>query len=693
MDAGLQLSNANTTYASLLGTEDFSQHVKTLEHRDQLYFCQSIFHANNLIEQRSHELVFRAWEWIEQHQLYLHIQKTEAQYWQEVDTLYRIGPIVETERRKQNARTEIQSIWNGPLDYCLGPLCPPNPSRNLLEQLADFAKICRDSSTAKDFLRSRIDNRAGRSRTTEHIIVRDVEGAIQAYRSQQKKAEATRRNIGRGLRNASSRQSKLTRLSGRASSAKRSARQTRPRKSPNESPSPADASSEAMSDLSSLDSSIFESSSDESGKEDEAYTEALQRFFPFEIPEVISQLHGELDRLSQRAPTATWGARNLRQISRILMTAKPVTVYVEGVPAGVRLGLYVTSSREEADVLSLDDEAACDALADGPPDGKPVFIRNSNERRGLEAHEFLTYIERYRMSNIEVQDPTIPDNRESFQGMSPAEVARKLRQVLEGSRTVGYGEDQIPPYNLLSLPSLCPNEPLCLSKTEATRIHHLLRILNHAPGSPAPASTSWSALAAHLAISLSHQDHDGHGALLHGMFGYKLLILWPKIAQADRSKFLKDGIRFTSRGARYIVIGPHDQYIQTPCRSQDIHTVISLGYCGGSTCLDNCVKSGHPRCCGLVGMDGRHYWHAHFMADSVRSAMNELESDLITNQERHLDFVEMLGHLSELGERDKAVLGGADACQRFEEAKTVIRIFHVIIFTDWCQEYLAKLGA
>jgi hypothetical protein len=70
MDAELQLSNTNTTYASLLSTEEFSHRVKTLDQRDQLEFYQSIFHANSLIEQYSHKLVFRAWGWIEQHQLY-----------------------------------------------------------------------------------------------------------------------------------------------------------------------------------------------------------------------------------------------------------------------------------------------------------------------------------------------------------------------------------------------------------------------------------------------------------------------------------------------------------------------------------------------------------------------------------------------------------------------------------------------
>jgi hypothetical protein len=137
-----------------------------------------------------------------------------------------------------------------------------------------------------------------------------------------------------------------------------------------------------------LDSSLFESSSDESGKEDETYSEALQKFFPFDIPDVANQLRMELDRLSEKVPTPTWGATNLRQISRILMTAKPATVYVKDVPPGVRLGLHVTSSREKADVLSLDDEAACKTLADGPPDGKRVFIRDSQDRGGRKASDF-----------------------------------------------------------------------------------------------------------------------------------------------------------------------------------------------------------------------------------------------------------------------------------------------------------------
>ncbi len=165
------------------------------------------------------------------------------------------------------------------------------------------------------------------------------------------------------------------------------------------------------------------------------------------MTDVMNKVRQELDRLSQSVTSTTWGATNLERILWIIMTAKPAMVYIQNVPPGIRFGLYTTSSREQADVLSLDDEAAGEALAQGPSDGKRVLIRNSNDHRSLEVDEFLTLIERYRMSNVDVQDPTIPNDtkRESFQEMSPADVIHKLREVLRGSKTVGFGTNQIPP--------------------------------------------------------------------------------------------------------------------------------------------------------------------------------------------------------------------------------------------------------
>ena len=97
-----------------------------------------------------------------------------------------------------------------------------------------------------------------------------------------------------------------------------------------------------------------------------------------------------------------------------------------------------------------------------------------------------------------------------------------------------------------------------------------------------------------MATSTPHRDHDGHGTLIHYMFRYKIWISWPNMTEVDRLRFLKDGTHFSGRGARWLVIGPGDQYIQTPCGSPDVHAVISLGYCGVSTCVEKCVKTGHP---------------------------------------------------------------------------------------------------
>jgi hypothetical protein len=277
------------------------------------------------------------------------------------------------------------------------------------------------------------------------------------------------------------------------------------------------------------------------------------------------------------------------------------------------------------------------------------------------------------MSKLDVQDPLIAcTDSKSSRKMSPADLTAKFRDVLNGTKTSGYADDKLPPYNCLSLPSMCTDEPRCLAQTEALRLDHLLRIWNASTMSTTD-RLSWSTLAMHLAISLSHQDHDGKGALSHIMFGYKIWIFWPRMTDTDRSKFLEEGITFAGKGARYLVLAPGDQFIQTPCCSQDVHAVVSIGYCGVSRCTGACVNSGHPQCCGLVGVDGTHYRHAHYTADSIKSAHNELKSDVISNQESDPNFTQWLDQVEELARRDENFLGGSEACARFRKAKEVIR--------------------
>jgi hypothetical protein len=66
------------------------------------------------------------------------------------------------------------------------------------------------------------------------------------------------------------------------------------------------------------------------------------------------------------------------------------------------------------------------------------------------------------------------------------------------------------------------------------------------------------------------------------------------------------------------------------------------------------------------------------MDNSVKSAIGELKSDCIANQERNLDFAEQLDHLGVLAERNNTVFGGSDECERFNEVKTVITGFYFI---------------
>jgi hypothetical protein len=52
------------------------------------------------------------------------------------------------------------------------------------------------------------------------------------------------------------------------------------------------------------------------------------------------------------------------------MRAIPATAHVAGGLMVIRYGLYTTSWRENANIVSFDDETADEALAEGPPDGK-----------------------------------------------------------------------------------------------------------------------------------------------------------------------------------------------------------------------------------------------------------------------------------------------------------------------------------
>lgn len=329
----------------------------------------------------------------------------------------------------------------------------------------------------------------------------------------------------------------------------------------------------------------------------------------------------------------------MQTFAKVLRVAKPASIYIQDLPPNIGCGGgYTTATRENADVLSLDSEQAADELVAGPPDGKRILIRNRGDHR-RQSIRLVDYIKKYRAVDVDVQDPRLPASKYSCRPFSPQDIAHQLQRVCGGIRRVGYNEeDDIPPYNLLSLPSYTLREPSCLTKTDLTRAHQLLRISNALKNTHCEETepARWSLLAVHMAISLPHQDHDGLGTFLNERSGYKIWVFWLDLTDSTRKQFHKQGGDFVGTTARYVVLGPNDHYIQTPVVSQDVHAVLSIGYCGVDKCCQRCKEWGYPPCDGLVAIDSMHYWHARFMADSVKSATSELKAEQITNQHPHL---------------------------------------------------------
>ena len=674
-------------YLSLTSSEEFSKQVSRLDAGAQLSFCEDLFTSHASVEAQSGKIVLQAWEWIIQNKLYSTIGKTKSQYKNHVESAYEILPIVRSERRKQKAYSTIQKIWKKPLRDCFPSELSEPLSRNLLEELVKFAQTCSDFKVAKKLLEESKNSRPRHSSKTKFIIVADVQRGRELYlkgqerrrrskkRSDQKKSD-TQRQQRTPKSKAPIGSPETTHVDSSEILEGRLSKSTSPEvhdtaiSSP-ESHDAATSSPEvhdtAISSPESHDTAISSPQS-ELVSTTADFDESLLDFLPISLVDFHDRLRLELDRLLQNAPRDTWGEQSLKQMSKLHGMAEPAQIYVKGVPNAISHGIYTTASREQAQVLSLTDEDAREALIDGPKDGSRVLIRNSKDHRAWKPKDFLDRIVRYRRHNspLDVQDPLLQNSDNSHLSMTLDKIIPKLRRVLNGE-TVGYEGHQVSPYNLLSLPSLCRGEPDCLSD-ETTQIHDLIRRFNPPkPGDGRAEGTAWGLLASHMAITLPHQDHDGFGTWFYDLFGYKVIYFWPD--SSDRAKFLQDGMLFAEHGLRYLVLGPGDQYIQTPCQSLDIHAVVSVGYCGVTECVEEC-EEGSP-CCGLVGMDGRHYWHAHYMDHTTQSALEELEETSITNEPPRHDFVKNLEIIADLAGNTPNLLGGDDATSRFMAARKV----------------------
>lgn len=131
-------------------------------------------------------LIYHAWNWIQDHQLYTDLNQTGSEYLEEIDARYNIRSVVDSQRRIYVAKEAIEEIWEASIVQVLGSLYPPNPSRYLLESLRHFVEDCRDKSEAVRLLDMHVVNRVGkpsRSRKDEFIIRSDVINAIKAWKS------------------------------------------------------------------------------------------------------------------------------------------------------------------------------------------------------------------------------------------------------------------------------------------------------------------------------------------------------------------------------------------------------------------------------------------------------------------------------------------------------------------------------
>ena len=148
--------------------------------------------------------------------------------------------------------------------------------------------------------------------------------------------------------------------------------------------------------------------------------------------------------------------------------------------------------------------------------------------------------------------------------------------------------------------------------------------MNYSTGSSVLKAECGTTLGTHLAMFFPHVDHDGKGTGFRSMFGYTIIITWPRLSNDHRAEFNCAGNDFRVEGARYHVLSPGDGYIQTASGSQDIHALIKVGYCSVKACAGLCTRSGYPKCCGMASAAYRFYWYdTSWLTLSARPPLSE----------------------------------------------------------------------
>lgn len=537
----------------LLSIQDRDQLQSVLQDscpRDQLSLCQTIIREGHSVANHSHRAIFVAWQWIDQYQLYREDGVGREIYLEQIGSGNNIREILEIEKRKDSARRKIKSRWHQSAEDVLGDLCPGFLGRDLLESLAQLSELCHSSEDALRCLKSSMGSRPRRSRKTAFVTARDIERATEKFRHAIAKgssiAKAKKKRENRNCSHSSVMQqpvSKRPSIVDHHVAPETSVQQRlRTRSQPN-----------TVKKLKGSNSSLSTSTELQ-----------LQDRFPCSLPGLLDRLRRAFADAQIQIPESTHGGHAIVTIARLLERVRPAIVYVDGVEEGIKYQDYQTASRSSAQILCLDDAAAISAVANGPVDGRSVIVRRSNDVVPSGIQQILDAIRQSWMGKIDTQQPWNDLHSDSYESIPASKICQTFEAIAAGEKTIGFGDGQVPPMNILSLPSFQGRIPRCLCSSRDTQVLQTIRISLesswleiqrrlHASKRRKFVPTwfrgddSFTLLALNLALTLPHEDHDGFGTYIFQCSGYKLWLFW-NMTESLWSDFANEGDSFCEDG-------------------------------------------------------------------------------------------------------------------------------------------------
>ena len=176
--------------------------------------------------------------------------------------------------------------------------------------------------------------------------------------------------------------------------------------------------------------------------------QSLQNRAPINIPKLKERVLQWSKENRNKAKKGSWGRLGLAQDVNLRGKARPARIYVPGIPPDNWSGEHEVTTRDQADVLCLDDETASLELEDGPRDGKIVLIRKSTDVLDIGPDQIFSIISRFWTKPIPTQLPSITSSGPSARDLSSEQVAEIFKKALDGKTKVGYAKGQSEPHNI-----------------------------------------------------------------------------------------------------------------------------------------------------------------------------------------------------------------------------------------------------